>query len=874
MVTFPKGHTAKVRRLAWTRDGRRLASASYDRAIRIWDVGERQCIFVLKGHKGHVKSVSWSPDSTVLASGAVDRTAQIWSAETGEELARLDGHTSQVWTVVFSPDGTRVASAGGIDRTVRIWDVSDLLPCRERPVPSTLDAYVVRQTATVGRRPRRTPPALWLPRLENASDRVLGELKGTNLSSAGGVAILPDSRRLAIGQEDGVVRLVDLVSGVDLWSDEQHRSAIIKAVTCSPLGTRIASASSDQRVRIWNVANGEAVSVGRHDGSVTDVCFSPDGDRLATASFDRTVRIWDVRRGEQVLRYRRHSGWVRAVDWSPDGELLVSASKNKTLRIWTAADGTELRRFDHSSEPLSVSWSPAGERLAISGLDGQVVIRSRASWDEVTRCEGHRKTVGCVVWSPDGRLLASCSHDRTIRIWDAATGREVHRFDHDENHSWQLSWAPNGAFLATSLQGGVIRFYDVRDLLHPELHATQLTRPAPLPSDFRPLPVALAQLTRLGIGAPCSHVRALLGLTAGTLADDTAQPLAEHPGVGRIVKMRWPAAARVGLVALLLHPLPQKDEWSLPDGISPTHLRNALAEGFAGDEVTPDAPSLPIAALLKAADVFDDRLLTLLEVVGPDAVAADPGLPLRLLPQAPKLPATAAPKRRLLGVRLRLDQGGPAHGHGAGTERTGIDVRGDWRSMMPWQLALPDDVLRGRFVRQEILYRARSGEEPPRLRPAVLVLDVSPPVFGPVEQTTRLAAHVVASSLLDAGLPVVLVTAGGSGSVRTLEGPADLVEIWTERSLEGADEAGILRLARAMRETLAGDALSPIVVLLSHVFFGADGEMPEVSGLRGLFVQYPGRAVRPTLAAACERWDRIGSGEVEGLAERLGRLVG
>ncbi len=194
--------------------------------------------------------------------------------------------------------------------------------------------------------------------------------------------------------------------------------------------------------------------------------------------------------------------------------------------------------------------------------------------------------------------------------------------------------------------------------------------------------------------------------------------------------------------------------------------------------------------------------------------------------------------------------------------------------MLPWQLALPEAVLRGRFLRREILYRARSGEEPPRLRPTVLVLDVSPPVFGPVERTTRLAAHVVASSLLDAGLPVVLVTAGGRGSVRTLERPADLVEVWTERSLEGADEPGALRVARAMRETLAGDALSPVIVLLSHVFYGADEEPPEVPGLRGFFVQYPGRTVRPTMAAACERWESVGPGEFEGLGDRLGRLVG
>ncbi len=402
------------------------------------------------------------------------------------------------------------------------------------------------------------------------------------------------------------------------------------------------------------------------------------------------------------------------------------------------------------------------------------------------------------------------------------------------------------------------------------------TEPAtPLTLDLKPLPIALAHFTRLGLDAPCSHVRALLRLIAAPTTAAPAAPLTSHPGLRRLSDLRWPVRSRLGLVALLLRSLPDDPTWTPPPDVTPTALKEALAEALTGEPIEPDAPPLPTAALIQAADAIDGRVLTLLMLVGPDAVAADPSLPLRLLPQASKLPALAAPRRRLLGLRLRLDRGGPAHGHGAGAERTGIDVRGDWRSLVPWQLALPDVVLRGRYVRHEMLYRARSGEEPPRLRPTVLVLDISPPTFGPVERATRLAAHVIASSLLEAGLPLVLVTAGGRGSVRTLERPSDLVDLWTLRSLEGADEAAAVRLARAMRETLAGDELAPVVVLLSHVFFGADEDvLPEVPGLRGFFVQHPGRAVRPPLAEACERWESVAAGEVVGLEERLGRLVG
>ncbi|MCP4656276.1 MAG: hypothetical protein GY856_12760, partial [bacterium] len=126
-----------------------------------------------------------------------------------------------------------------------------------------------------------------------------------------------------------------------------------------------------------------------------------------------------------------------------------------------------------------------------------------------------------------------------------------------------------------------------------------------------------------------------------------------------------------------------------------------------------------------------------------------------------------------------------------------------------------------------------------------------------------------------ARVPAVLVTAGGTGTVQVLDRRSDLVEIWTRRSLQGADEPGALKVAQAMRETLRdSEVLEPVVVVLSHVFYGADFELPEVPSLRGLFVDYPGERVRPPLSAACERWESLASGDVGGIEGLLGRLVG
>ncbi len=873
-----EGHTALVRRLAWTRDSQRLASGSGDNTARVWNVVERRCALVLEGHEDDVTSVSWSPDGNFLASGSDDQTVRIWSAENGKEAARLDGHTGIINSVAFSPDGTRVASAGG---TVRIWDVSDLYPVRPgRDVSASFDPYIARQAATVGRRARPTAPLLWVPRLASATGDVLGDFQGVGY--CGAVDIFPDSRSLLIGGGDGSLQRLDLKADSPLWHESKKHQQGVRDLKISPDGHLVASASAGDTAKVTDASSGEPISVHTlHHKILSSVTWSPDSRAVTSASYqDPVIHIWNARTGARFGECIGHEDGVEAVDWSRKSNLLASGSYDGSVRIWRPADGTELCRHElHQDQVLAVRWSPSGRFLASAACDGKVIIWDKETRREQTRLSGHSNQVSCVEWIFDGSLLASGAFDKTIRFWDPEAGREIHRFSFKEDGTWGLAWAPNGTFLAASLMGreGVAnRLWDVRKLLRRRvLSQPKMSKSRSLTPDLKPLPLALAHLTRLGLAAPCSHVRTLLRLTASPTTDDSDTPSASHPGLRRLADLRWPVRSRFGLVALLLRSLPDAPTWTPPPDVTPTALKDALAEALTGEPVEPDVPPLPVAAISQAADTIDNRVLTLLELVGPDAVAADPGLPLRLLPQASKLPALAAPKHRLLGLRLRLDRGGPAHGHGAGAERTGVDVRGDWRSLVPWQLALPDVVLRGRYVRDEILYRARTGEEPPRLRPTVLVLDVSPPTFGPVERATRLAAHVIASSLLETGLPLVLVTAGGRGSVRTLERPSDLVDLWTLRSLEGADEAAAMRVARAMRETLAGDELTPVVVLLSHVFFGADEDvLPDVPGLRGFFVQYPGQVVRPPMAEACERWENVATGEVEGLAERLGRLVG
>jgi hypothetical protein len=372
-------------------------------------------------------------------------------------------------------------------------------------------------------------------------------------------------------------------------------------------------------------------------------------------------------------------------------------------------------------------------------------------------------------------------------------------------------------------------------------------------------------------------VRDLLNLTAGEAVSGPAAALAAMPGVRQLAALRWPTAARVGLVAWLLRRV-RFHGWEPPREVDRAELGDQLAAAMAGEVITPQPPEPPLVPLQQAIGGVDNRFLTLLSILGPQAVAANPTLILRLSRKLPALPAMAESRRRLLALRLDLDGDGFAQGQGPGTERAGIQRRGDLRSLVPSQLALPEAVLQARQARGELLYRARAGREPPRLRAAVLLLDVSPGSFGPIESTTRLAAYVLAATLMQAKLPVWLVTAGGKGTAAQLEQPSDLVEIWTRRTLESPRPARALATARALLATLVGQsAFEPVILLIAQAYFGAEEQnhLPTgvVPGLRALFVNHAGQSSRPPWSAHCERFRVVVAGKEPSAVPALGELL-
>ncbi len=278
----------KASNMAFSSDGKWMASGSDDKAIKLWDTSSWREAVIFIGRSNRVTSVAFSPDGKLLASGSDEKTVQLWDVPGQREQRTLVGHTGTVWSVAFSPDGKLLASASD-DNTVKLWDMS--------------------------------------------SGREARTLAG-HAGHVYSVAFSPDGKTLASGATDKTIKLWDVSNGRELRVLTGHGDSVNSLAFTSD-GKTLASTSRDKTVKLWDVSNGrELYTLRGHTDWVTSAAFSPDGKILVSGSNDNTIKVWDASGGRELRTLTGHTGRVYGVAFLMGDHLLVSGSEDGTMGLW------------------------------------------------------------------------------------------------------------------------------------------------------------------------------------------------------------------------------------------------------------------------------------------------------------------------------------------------------------------------------------------------------------------------------------------------------------------------------------------------------------------------------------------------------------
>jgi eukaryotic-like serine/threonine-protein kinase len=422
------GHTAPIRSVAFFPDGQRFVSGSWDKTARVWDVTTGKW-HILEGHRKAIFSVAVSTNGQRIATGSLDHTARVWDAATGNSL-EFTNHTQGVWAVAFSPDGLRVVS-GSWDKTARVWNA-------------------------------------------NSGKELALAIQNDAVFS---VAFSPDGQSIVTGSKDGTVQLWDAWSGAHQQTFDGHERPVF-SVSFSPDGRRIISGSDDETARVWDIATGKSLWVLKGHGSrIGSVAYSPDGQRIITGGGgvrfspdgedidvtvgDNAAKVWDATESGEMFTLKANGAPVVSVDFSPNGKLIASGSTDGAVRVWDLGSGQELWVRTNNAAVRSVAFFPDGRRMVTGSRDQTATVWEVDSGKEVFRLNGHTDRLFSVAVSSDGHWIATGSWDNTVGLWDGASYRSFSPFRGHSEAVNPVAFSRNSRRIISGSRDGVAKVWDV-----------------------------------------------------------------------------------------------------------------------------------------------------------------------------------------------------------------------------------------------------------------------------------------------------------------------------------------------------------------------------------------------------------------------------
>ncbi len=451
--------------LAFSSDGRLLASGSQNSQVRLWHTDTGTQLYTLKKHitdseeRNKTTSLAFSPDDKLLACGNEDSTVQLWDITTGESLAVFTEHIGGVATVAFSPDSSTLATARS-DGTVLLWDIKTGKPLPMQITGHPSGVYTTAfspDSSTLASIATNMMPTFWdlttlqKPNLNSTSKfKIEGRKIGEGWTSF--YAFSPDGSTLASINRH-LVRLTDVQTGEELKIYNctlRGSSSLAKKIIFSPDGKTIAVGTNGV-IHLWNLENDKYKKIYLLDPKknriifdliyprpldITRLVFSPSGKIIVSGTAGGKVQMWHVETGIELctflegewfeeakkkkdgnisnIRTRQH---IIDLVFSPNRDLLAVTSLFGKTRFFKCEDQTEIEDIKVKNCD-TLAFSPDGTLLINGIISGKIELIELATGDKLTKLDGHRNGLSQLAFSPDGKTMTSIGGEGTILVWD------------------------------------------------------------------------------------------------------------------------------------------------------------------------------------------------------------------------------------------------------------------------------------------------------------------------------------------------------------------------------------------------------------------------------------------------------------------------
>ncbi|MFQ4135709.1 NACHT and WD repeat domain-containing protein [Nodosilinea sp. PGN35] len=451
-------HEGAVLDVAFSPDGQTLASADDKGVVQRWAADGTPIAPPIQAHNDYVHSVRFNPIMDFFASGSEDGTVKFWNSQ-GREIRTIEAHNSSVRDIDFSPNGLTLATAGA-DGTIKLWDT---LGNPKRPPLQGHEGEVT----SVSFSPAASPQ--WLVSGDNEGNARLWKATGEpvrRLLSSDSTAIYKiefDSKGqyIAAARSSGTIDVWN-VSGSLIAQLDIHEQAAMD-VSFSPDGLSLVSASLDGTAKLWRILQpySTVLTVDTDiDNPVIDVSLHPDGQRVAAAMHSGAVRLWTLSGpNEPTLTVLPNPGsFATSVVFSPSGDRIISADLDGNVRLWQGPDQSlKVIPNAHPTGALGVAISSQG-LIASGGYDNSIKLWD-SNGDPVSEFSDLQGSVNKLSFNPNGNLLAATHTNNTTTVWDMQSKTQLSLLKEHTAPVWGVAFSPNNDLIATASDDSTIKLW-------------------------------------------------------------------------------------------------------------------------------------------------------------------------------------------------------------------------------------------------------------------------------------------------------------------------------------------------------------------------------------------------------------------------------